>query len=650
MIADPENEDEQHTLLDINTNEPSKSDKHYRWINLMYIIISFIVIISLLYWMDVPAHLIVWQDSIIISSHRYPHQQPVISIEQLINNSINTFIDPLPSCSILNENLTRNILHHQWMIQHKHIHSDCSSYSVTGQCVYISSNINSSLVDRPHLNSHISFVPKWLVFHISAGPGKAGGSGGLADRLKGLLTVFGTSLLIGRSFALFVEDYVPFGATFDRGIVEWIDYESIPVAVRDGGKVHTANWQSIDINRPMHIEWSDHDIVIIKYNMNGWPDFVDRPNLLSASRAFGFHTATEKGDMDLYWECMMDALFTYTPNVLDVLNPLLQSMNRPPLMTWKQRSKTVPTLSQIIERQAVEQRVKSHSLHLYDQLIELSHQQSVQLYRSKFSLNIIPANTQSNVQANNTASVRPRSLYCLQIRMGSNGQQLTNNQTIGFNDTEGFVDAVKLQTIFGEFDAKITNHSGVNRALATLFITSDSDLYVNLMPQSISSSDLLVVPGRTAHIDKMADLVNAPRVMLEASIKAIVTHYMLGECDMAIVTDTGFGPTGLWRGRNRAHAEHPLQDQVWEDKYKLRSDGQITPYVHMRGSVGREKPGEYRQISSASRAKIEQQILVNETLINALRPELYGSFQASSRLNYSIPDDPACVRMYLYDM
>lgn len=575
------------------------------------------------------------------------------SIYKLIDKSLSEYIDPLPSCSILNANITHNMLHHQWMIQHRHVHSDCSGYAVTGQCVYAPSNDDDVLTPSSHV---VTFTPKWLVFHINSGPGKKG-TGGLADRMKGLLTAYGLSLLLGRSFALHVEDFVPFTATFNRGVIEWIPFESIDRSVREGGRVHAINWQGIWDHRPLTdreqhdwiSEWSPFDIVEIEYNMNGFSDLMDHPKFFPAYRAFGFHGATEKGDMDVYWECFMESLFSYTQPVLNVLNPLLDQINRPQQKTWEQRSSTIPTRSQIIERQSVEDKALQFSRQAYDHLIARQHEQSIQLYRSRFSYAVNPSTS-----GRNSTSFQPRPLYCLQIRMGSNGQQQTNNKTIGFQDFEGFLQVDQLQNIFKQFESKISSHLDNNpkydRSTATLFITGDSDAYLNFIPDSLLGSPMIVVPGRTAHIDMLQALMNDPTIMSEAVIKTIATHYMLGECDVAYVTESGFGPTALWRSRNRAHAEHPFEDQVWEDKFMINKKGEIAPYVHMRGAAGREYDVEFRAIKPETRAILEKEILVNQSLIESYRPDKHGKYQSSAHLDFQVPIDPACVKMKVYNL
>jgi len=569
------------------------------------------------------------------------------SIDALLEQSNDQYIDPLPSCSILNANLTQNLLHHQWMIQHPHVHSDCSAYSITGQCIYQSDDTSNSRA--------LPFKPRWLVFHINSGPGKKG-TGGLADRMKGLLTAFGLSLVMGRAFALHVEDYVPFTATFDRGVIEWIPYESIPETVRQS-TIKDINWQGIWDHRPLTdrethdwiTEWAPYDIVQIEYNMNGFTDLMDHPKFFPAYRALGFHSISEKGDMDVYWECFMEALFTYTQPVLDVLNPLLESINRPASIGWEQRSLMLPTIDQIIQQQAIDERILKHSKQAYDSVIERRHQRSIELYRSKFSRVSNPSMYKSS-----DSSLQTRPLYCLQIRMGSNGQQTTNNKTVEFKDFEGFLKVDQLQHVFKEFESKISSHLDNNpkfdRATATLFITGDSDAYLQFIPKSLENSPKIVVPGRTAHIDMMQAMINDPAAMLESVIKTIATHYLLGECDAAYVTESGFGPTGLWRGRNRAHAEHPFEEQVWEDKYMINKQGVVVPYVHMRGAAGREYDVEYRPIKPEIRTIVEKEILVNNTLIEALRPEKHGKFQSSAQLDFNVPIDPACVKMKIFKL
>lgn len=549
-----------------------------------------------------------------------------------------TLVDPLPSCSIINVNLTHNLLVHQWTIQHPHIHADCSAYPITQECIYqsLEQPLNQLIdpftnqpVERPVNHSIKQFRPKWLVFRMLQG------SGGLADRLKGMLSVMSLSLMLGRAFAIQSDPVNPLSVIFDRGVFEWADFDKLPSSIQNSQSRHDVAW--FDAHwRPIYRDhadwnalWEKYDVVTVTYNYNGFVDLMDNRSLYNRYRTFGFHSFTEKGDMDLYWECLLDYMFRFTPAVLQSINPILQSVNRKPLKSWQEIEPEVPTLNDLIELQSKHQFLLSNQ----------THEQLWSRYQSQFYYDIGPS---INDQSNN----RSHSLFCVQLRMGSNAKfdDQSNNQSksLSFKDSEGFLRSEQFEHIFRQMDAHVKTEHVINLSTKqSLFLTSESPEFESHIPESWKSLQRLVVPGRTGHIDKVTSA--DPSLLHEAAINTVVTHFLLGECDVCAVSISGFGPTALWRGRNR-HAKQPLQDAVYDKKFLIKKDnGDLFPYRHMRGSVGREYDFEYKHRETHVVKTVET--LFNASVAKALSAETFGKFQASAQLSILPPDDPMCTRL-----
>ena len=542
----------------------------------------------------------------------------------------------LPSCSILNANLTQNLLHYSRTIQEPQVHADCADYLYTGMCVTSHAGATSPTPIRP----------QWLVFLIHSGPDTEG-AGGLADRLKGLLTVLPLALLTGRAFAIHAIDYLPFSHIYGRGQLNWVEWEAIPAEVRAGSAVRLDNWY----NHADHLmsagqhnwrwEWRHSDIVQIRFNLNGFPDLMENQHLLPAYRAFGFHAATEKGDMDMYWECLTDFALTYKPAVTAVLNPLMQQIGRAPVLTWEESISrphhpiSTPTLPP----------------NPYSRWLDGNG-------RPRAAQEAASADEAAPVIASTCAGQR---LYCAQIRMGANGQQTTGNTSVGFSDTESFIGQSSFASIFTQLDSLIEQHQ--QRLTSSqpacphpqpyaLFITSDSNSYQSALPASWSGIPQLSVPGYTAHIDKLSDVMSQYDVVLAAYVKTVVTHYLLGECDVAAVSATGFGTTARWRTRNRQLGSTAFSARAYTTTHLIPTttasaqDGSASapfaPYQHRRGSGGREQDKDYLPMSAKLLAVVEAEVLTNPAVRAALNASLYNSYQASSELPAEPPIDPAC--------
>ena len=505
----------------------------------------------------------------------------------------------LPSCAILSSNLTANLLHHSSTIQHDNVHADCTDYYHTGSCVSVSVT-----------GQQRAFRPQWLVFVIESGP-DANGAGGLADRLKGLLTVLPLALLVGRAFAVHVIDFLPFSDVYGRSHLEWVEWEGIPEQVRLGAVTHELDWINLDYhpisrgNADWRYEWRNWDIVKIKVNLNSFPDLVENSKLMRAYRAFGFHAATEKGDMDVYWECLLEYALSFQQPVLSVLNPLLAQIGHPGVVTWRDRQ-------------------------------EQSDLTAVSPYM-RWLLPSASATSESRHTHSN------RRLYCAQIRMGAAGHRATGNGSIGFADSESFIASSLFDSILAQLHNLIEQHqhSMPSPAPYTLFITSDSNEYQQALPARWADVPQLEVPGPTAHIDKLKDVADQYDVVLAAYVKSIVTHYLLGECDIAAVSSTGYGTTARWRTRNHALAAgRPFRDRAYNGTYLINvTDAAFTPYRHRRGSGGREDANDYYPISEQLQTLIDRELVTEPAVRAMFNVSLYDTYQASSELPVEPPAD-----------
>ena len=511
------------------------------------------------------------------------------------SSSSSSFVTSLlPSCSTLNPNLTLSLLHFAGTTQHENVHADCQEYHSTGHCW------------APL--SHSAHRPRWLVWAVESGP-ELGGGGGLADRTKGLLTILSLSLLVGRAFAVHAVDFIPFTEVYDRGLLHWIDWAGIQPELRQGNHVHVLDWISTDgaiskDDTDWLSEWDRYDVVRIKSNMNGFPDLLDNLSLMRAFRAFGFHATTEKGDLDMYWQCLMDFALTYTPHVLDVLNPILMQLGRPRLLTWAQ------------ERQAAGGDVFAHP----------------------------------NASAGLPTASSSR-LYCAQLRMGSHGGQTTNDKQVGFRDVEGFLQHENIPRVLTQLSSLVAKdlterkqlmqgRSGPKSLTCSLFITADSDISGAGLSAELLSCHLLQIPGRIGHVDQLHAVKGNASAIREVWVTTLVTHHLLGECDMATIYPTGYGTSARWRTRNRHLGGAAFVSAAYRDTFVIGYNSSIVPYAHRRGSGGRENPQDYRAIKADVRAIIEHEVLVNLTERASLQPQLYETFQSSAELPMQPPRDP----------
>ena len=513
----------------------------------------------------------------------------------------------LPSCSILNPNLTDNLLHHAATVQTDNVHADCGDFYFTGTCVTDDS-------------TRRAFMPRWLVFTIESGP-TSHGAGGLADRLKGLLSVLPLALLTGRAFAVHVIDYLPFSEVYGRSELEWVEWEGIPEQVRLGGRISTLEW----LNRHKeHVaahgnvdwrwDWRHYEIVKVQLNLNVFADFAENTRTLPAYRAFGFHAATEKGDLDMYWECLTDYALTFQPPVARTLNELLAQVGRPPVLTWEERM-AAPAFA-----------AASTAVSVYLPWMRGGTERRVE---------------QTQLQE----GWRP--LYCAQLRMGSaSARRSTDNTSVGFEDTESFLALSSFGSIFAQLDALIEQHQHITLPSPvpyTLFITSDSNDYQHALPAAWASVPQLNVPGPTAHIDKLHGVADQHDVVLAAYVKSIATHYLLGECDIVAVSATGYGPTARWRTRNRNLHGRPFSARAYDGTYMISvPNATFTPYRHRRGSGGREMLEEYFSLRPPLRKIVAEQLITDPVVQEALNASRYDTFQASSELPFEPPVDPMC--------
>ena len=544
-------------------------------------------------------------------------------------------LDPLPSCSLVNLNLTLSLLEYSSSIQTRHVHADCAHYQKTGRCV------SNSVPTLAGSSPSAAFRPRWLVFRILTD--EKGGAGGLSDRLKGLLSMLTLAALLGRAFAIEATELSTFRLTYERSAaLEWVDYADIPEAVRAHKKRTLELWwinkHNVDIvsrhDTDWRAEWAAYDVVKIQANLNHFADIRENTHLLAPYRAFGFDASTDKGDLDMYWGCLHDFSLSYTPAVLAVLNPLLAAIERPPVLSWQDT----------LEVQRVQLATASAGR------LQLPFTPTSAVASASSSSSSSPSSNSSSSSSSSSSASPVHRLYCAQIRMGSNGVINGSSGTLTSfeQDPAWFINKAKLVQILERLQSLVGDdrqvwadaHDGAAPAYS-VFVTSDGDNWRSVLPANLSTATLLVVPGVTAHLDHLVDSTSKAQV-LEAAVKVVVSHYLLGECDIAVVTGTGFGATSAWRTRNRDVHGQPFTNQAYVGRYQMRiRDVDIRPYEHVRGSHGWETDDQWRAVKPAIRAIIDREVYGDQhDLRYVLDPRRYGFRQASAALPVAPPRDP----------
>ena len=512
--------------------------------------------------------------------------------------------DPLPSCSVISYNLSHNLLRYQWQVQRPQVTSDCSAYAFTGSCHYEGRDLR----------------PRWLVVRVLHG------AGGLVDRLRSVLNVLGLALLLNRAFAIDWQDFIPLSHTHQRGVLEWKEWQDVQAELRVGSASSAEmHWESqLDhpfVKEDWRAEWSEVDVVFVHYNIQGFPDLLDNPHLSTAYRAFGFHAMTEKGDMDLYWECLMDLLFSFAPPVLDLINPLLTQLGRPRLRSWAERVAATPQL--LLPPTAASLAASPPT-----------HNQSLAAYRAQF---VLPE------AEGGLAAFQP--LYCLQLRLGgssSSANASSADASLGFTDYESFLSPEGLSRLFTNFTAMIDRLPAPSPPLSlnhSFFFTSDTGAHVQSIPPAVLRWPVLDIAGRYAHLDYLDPQQADMPVILQAAAKVVATHLLLGECDVAWVTESGFGPSAVWRRRNRRLSQ-PLRQAPYTPYSLIRKDYSIIPLVHRRGGMGRLDKDTYTARSDAVLEALAECCLRSEEQRKALAAEPFNQTQASAELLMEPPLDP----------
>lgn len=86
---------------------------------------------------------------------------------------------------------------------------------------------------------------------------------------------------------------------------------------------------------------------------------------------------------------------------------------------------------------------------------------------------------------------------------------------------------------------------GLNKSDYHVFVTGDTESVEKEALDQFGSEKVIVIDGISAHVDRESDMKeNCTRYE-----KIVMDFWMLGFCDMALVSDSGFGVFGILRNK-----------------------------------------------------------------------------------------------------
>jgi hypothetical protein len=345
-------------------------------------------------------------------------------------------------------------------------------------------------IQEPMLHSSsISDNTRWLYFQTV----KRGANGGLADRLKGLVNTFIMAMLTKRAFGIDWQYPVPIDHFYQHNILEWPT--SLPMMAPQTlieslgqSSSQTASFNWIDHTPDVAALMAmNHTLITVRANLNRFDSLWNNNDVSQRLIQLGFDRALH---LDTYYSC------------------LLQYLIRPS----------------------------------YDMQRLVTHQLS---------------------------RVAPHQrLICAQIRLGSGG-----GAEHGWRDSRSFgtLDTAR-QLIFGTLRDMITSwckehpcSNDNNNSVATttgssssnsnddsgdsyrIYITTDSALLAKELRTHFGSKRLIYTPGRIVHIDHVQAGTSDDDI--KAAIKVAADNWLLGHCNEAVISESGFGGSGIWRTR-----------------------------------------------------------------------------------------------------
>ena len=122
-------------------------------------------------------------------------------------------------------------------------------------------------------------------------------------------------------------------------------------------------------------------------------------------------------------------------------------------------------------------------------------------------------------------------LICVQIRIGGKRPNVPYDREITPRDfTVHYWDFVRNNLTKGMSDFRV-------------FVTADTEAVEKEAVKELGESKVVVIDGVSAHMDREADF--GPKC--SRFDKIVMDFWMLGYCDMALVSDSGFGIFGILR-------------------------------------------------------------------------------------------------------
>jgi hypothetical protein len=396
-------------------------------------------------------------------------------------------LDKLPYCTSLSPTLARALIYYRDNIHKQH-----------------GSKKNNEKDNHHHNNNG------WLYFQTV----EHGANGGLADRLKGLINVFMLALISNRTFGIDWLYPVPIKHFYEPSLLPWLSsYESLPVHVAK--QTLLDQFLSSSSSNTLHVNWigrehnadmimnDDHPLIIIRANLNQfdslWSSSVIHDRLLSMGFTPSLH-------LDSYYSCILQFLLRPSYDMQTLVNHQLN-------------------------------RLHNH------------HQRGI---------------GDGSGSSRSSKDARASYMICAQIRLGSGGGTqhgwrdsrsfgtLDTARHVIFNGIKQHINTWCKQQAYNCSYDHSNNQTNNNSKTTTfppyyVFITTDSQQLSSELDQHFGEH-LIYTSGDIVHVDRMA-AANGDKRAIDASIKVAADNWLLGYCNFAIISLSGYGSLGVWRTR-----------------------------------------------------------------------------------------------------
>ncbi len=357
-------------------------------------------------------------------------------------------------------------------------------------------------------------APKWLIFHVLPGVGH---NGGFADRMIGVMMGFATALMTNRAFGIEYTYPVPLASSLAQNVLPWADrappwipesQQSLLRWVMNGGPDVLGTMNSV----------ANAEVVVVRANMN----FLSR---ISGGYAGQWASYGLPGghNLDSLYSCFFSYLFAPTEPVrkllMDANLPLSPSYPRPSQLTTVPRDK----MSTLIAPYSPDPQEKSFT-----------------------------AGDKST--APDGARGGAPHLLCAQLRMGG-ALAWQDTQTINAASTS-------LEPVWAAIDGyQSREKANVDWKDTLVFVTSDSRAVLSSAAKRFGAERLRTISGDIVHLDRSeftAEQLTSDGTKSNseeylrtraAFYPVIADNYALGLCEYVVVSNSGFGRTGVWRTR-----------------------------------------------------------------------------------------------------